>query len=418
MFEDTPEFVARHIIREAKSYLEGLRRRSSRRCWTMRRMAPIPGTARPLRRRGLPEEPGGPDVPPVLRREHAARRRLQRGGGTRPAARPRRRHRRERTQRRAHLQCRPLLLRHQRHQHLSNKMVWHHTVAPGDVVVVDRNCHKSILHSDHHDRGDPGVPEAHAQPLRHHRADSRRASSPPKPSRPRSANPLLKGVDADKVKPRVLTLTQSTYDGVLYNTETIKGMLDGYVDNLHFDEAWLPHAAFHPFYGTLPRHGQEARAAEERRGVCHPVHPQAAGRHQPGQPGAGAGLADHQAGPPPLQRGLPDAHQHQPAVQHHRQLRCGRRHDGAARRHGAGRGEHCRGAGFPPCHAQGGRGVRRRLVVQGLGPGKAGPPRASARPRLGAQGARQQVARLSASWPTASTCWTRSSAPSSRPAWT
>jgi arginine decarboxylase len=29
----------------------------------------------------------------------------------------------------------------------SNKMVWHTTVAPGDVVVVDRNCHKSILHS-------------------------------------------------------------------------------------------------------------------------------------------------------------------------------------------------------------------------------------------------------------------------------
>ena len=29
----------------------------------------------------------------------------------------------------------------------SNKMVWHHTVAPDDVVVVDRNCHKSILHA-------------------------------------------------------------------------------------------------------------------------------------------------------------------------------------------------------------------------------------------------------------------------------
>src|SRR5256885_7116713 len=35
---------------------------------------------------------------------------------------------------------------------------------------------------------------------------------------------LLKGVDAKTVKPRVLTLTQSTYDGVLYNTETIKSM--------------------------------------------------------------------------------------------------------------------------------------------------------------------------------------------------
>lgn len=29
----------------------------------------------------------------------------------------------------------------------SNKMVWNSTVAPGDVVVVDRNCHKSILHA-------------------------------------------------------------------------------------------------------------------------------------------------------------------------------------------------------------------------------------------------------------------------------
>ena len=54
-----------------------------------------------------------------------------------------------------------------------------------------------------------------------------------------------------------LALTQSTYDGVLYNTETIKAMLDGYVDNLHFDEAWLPHAAFHPFYGTYHAMGKK-----------------------------------------------------------------------------------------------------------------------------------------------------------------
>ncbi|MEG0975841.1 MAG: aminotransferase class I/II-fold pyridoxal phosphate-dependent enzyme, partial [Comamonas sp.] len=72
-----------------------------------------------------------------------------------------------------------------------------------------------------------------------------------------AANPLLKGVDAKTVKPRVLTLTQSTYDGVLYNTETIKQKLDGYVDNLHFDEAWLPHAAFHPFYGSYHAMGKK-----------------------------------------------------------------------------------------------------------------------------------------------------------------
>ena len=83
-------------------------------------------------------------------------------------------------------------------------------------------------------------------------------------------------MDAAKVKPRILTLTQSTYDGVLYNTETIKSMLDGYVDNLHFDEAWLPHAAFHPFYGTYHAMGKN-RAPQAFGGVRHAVHPQAAG---------------------------------------------------------------------------------------------------------------------------------------------
>ena len=29
----------------------------------------------------------------------------------------------------------------------SNKIVWHSIVAPGDIVVVDRNCHKSVLHA-------------------------------------------------------------------------------------------------------------------------------------------------------------------------------------------------------------------------------------------------------------------------------
>jgi arginine decarboxylase len=139
----------------------------------------------------------------------------------------------------------------------SNKMVWHHTVAPGDVVVVDRNCHKSILHSIIM----TGAVPVFLKPTRNHygiigpipqsefEIDSIKAKM--------RANPLLAGVDADKVKPRILTLTQSTYDGVLYNTETIKGMLDGYVDNLHFDEAWLPHAGFHPFYGTFHAMGRK-----------------------------------------------------------------------------------------------------------------------------------------------------------------
>ena len=138
----------------------------------------------------------------------------------------------------------------------SNKMVWHHTVAPGDVVVVDRNCHKSILHSIIM----TGAVPVFLTPTRNHygiigpipQSEFTREVIEKKIA----ANPLLAGVDPKQVKPRILTLTQSTYDGVLYNTETIKGLLDGYVDTLHFDEAWLPHAAFHKFYGTYHAMGK------------------------------------------------------------------------------------------------------------------------------------------------------------------
>jgi len=139
----------------------------------------------------------------------------------------------------------------------SNKIVWHHTVAPDDVVVVDRNCHKSVLHAIIM----TGAVPVFLKPTRNHYGiigPIPQSEFEPEAIRAKiAANPLLKGVDAKTVKPRVLTLTQSTYDGVLYNTETIKQMLDGYVANLHFDEAWLPHAAFNPFYGTYHAMGKK-----------------------------------------------------------------------------------------------------------------------------------------------------------------
>jgi arginine/lysine/ornithine decarboxylase len=138
----------------------------------------------------------------------------------------------------------------------SNKMVWHHTVAPGDVVVVDRNCHKSILHAIIMTGSIP----VFLRPTRNHYGiigPIPQGEFTPESIRAKiAAHPLLSGVDAARVKPRILTLTQSTYDGVLYNTETIKHALDGYVDTLHFDEAWLPHAAFHKFYGTFHAMGK------------------------------------------------------------------------------------------------------------------------------------------------------------------
>jgi len=139
----------------------------------------------------------------------------------------------------------------------SNKMVWHHEVAPGDVVVVDRNCHKSILHSIIM----TGAIPVFLKPTRNHFGIigpiPQSEFSPESIKEKIRQNPLLKGVDPETCKPRILTLTQSTYDGVLYNTQTIKQQLDGYVEALHFDEAWLPHAAFHPFYGSFHAMGKK-----------------------------------------------------------------------------------------------------------------------------------------------------------------
>ncbi len=136
----------------------------------------------------------------------------------------------------------------------SNKIVWHSCVGPDDIVVVDRNCHKSNLHAIMM----TGAIPVFLTPTRNHygiigpipKEEFSRESLQKKINN----NPFIK----DKTKkPRILTLTQSTYDGIVYNVETLKSMLDGQIDTLHFDEAWLPHAAFHDFYKNMHAIGKD-----------------------------------------------------------------------------------------------------------------------------------------------------------------
>ncbi|CAH1904036.1 Lysine decarboxylase LdcA [Candidatus Nitrotoga sp. HW29] len=142
----------------------------------------------------------------------------------------------------------------------SNKIVWHSTVAPNDIVVVDRNCHKSILHSIIM----TGAIPVFLMPTRNHfgiigpiSLDEFKIETI---QRKIDANPFIKD---KKQKPRILTITQSTYDGVLYNVETLKQILDGQIDTLLFDEAWLPHAAFHDFYKDMHAIGQGRKPCKE-----------------------------------------------------------------------------------------------------------------------------------------------------------
>jgi len=135
----------------------------------------------------------------------------------------------------------------------SNKIVWHSTVATDDIVLVDRNCHKSILHAIMM----TGTVPIFMQPTRNHLGIigpiPQEEFSVESVRRKIESNPLVKDKTA---RPRVMTITQSTYDGVLYNVETIKQSLGEYIENLHFDEAWLPHATFHPFYHEMHAIGE------------------------------------------------------------------------------------------------------------------------------------------------------------------
>ncbi|WP_348705089.1 arginine/lysine/ornithine decarboxylase [Acidovorax soli] len=256
MFEDTPEFVARHIIREAKSYLDGL-------------APPFFKALMDYAQDGsyswhCPGHSGGVAFlkSPVGQMFHqffgenmlradvcnAVEELGQLLDHTGPVAAS------EKNAARIFNADHCFFVTNG--TSTSNKMVWHHTVAPGDVVVVDRNCHKSILHSIIM----TGAVPVFMTPTRNHYGIigpiPESEFSPETIKKKIAKNPLLKGVDVKKVKPRIMTLTQSTYDGVLYNTETIKSKLDGWIDTLHFDEAWLPHAAFHTFYGSYHAMGK------------------------------------------------------------------------------------------------------------------------------------------------------------------
>ncbi|AJG20615.1 arginine/lysine/ornithine decarboxylase [Cupriavidus basilensis] len=137
----------------------------------------------------------------------------------------------------------------------SNKMVWHANVAPGDIVVVDRNCHKSILHAIMM----TGAIPVFLMPTRNHYGIigpiPKSEFDPETIRRKIAAHPFAS--QAKNQKPRILTITQGTYDGVLYNAEQIKEMLATEIDTLHFDEAWLPHAAFHDFYHNMHAIGRD-----------------------------------------------------------------------------------------------------------------------------------------------------------------
>jgi arginine decarboxylase len=127
----------------------------------------------------------------------------------------------------------------------SNKIVWHGMVAKGDLVLCDRNCHKSILHS----LIMTGATPIYLVPSRNGLGIigpiSREQFTPESIRQKVAASPLAKETNG---KVRLLVMTNSTYDGLCYNVDAIKQLLGDTVDVLHFDEAWYAYANFHELY--------------------------------------------------------------------------------------------------------------------------------------------------------------------------
>ncbi len=163
----------------------------------------------------------------------------------------------------------------------SNKIVWHANVADNDIVVVDRNCHKSVLHAIIM----TGAVPVFLMPKRNHYGIigpiPRSEFLPETIAAKIALHPIAKDLGT---KPQMLTITQSTYDGILYNVDTIKQILGDTVENLHFDEAWLPHATFHEFYKGMHAIGRDTlRSDGPMVYACQSTHKLLAGLSQASQ---------------------------------------------------------------------------------------------------------------------------------------
>src|SRR5262245_54120353 len=127
----------------------------------------------------------------------------------------------------------------------ANKIIWHGMVGRGDLVLCDRNCHKSILHS----LIMTGATPIYLLPSRNGLGIigpiSKDQFTPASIAKKIAASPFAKETSG---KVRAMVVTNSTYDGLCYNVDGIKKSLGDTVEVLHFDEAWFAYANFHEFY--------------------------------------------------------------------------------------------------------------------------------------------------------------------------
>ena len=128
----------------------------------------------------------------------------------------------------------------------ANKIVYFGRVTTDDIVLVDRNCHKSAEHAltMTHSIAVYLIPTRNRYGII--------GPIPPEEMSPKAikakiaACPLTK--DLPDKKPVHVVITNSTYDGLCYHAADVETLLGKSVDSIHFDEAWYAYARFNPLY--------------------------------------------------------------------------------------------------------------------------------------------------------------------------
>ena len=116
----------------------------------------------------------------------------------------------------------------------ANKVIFQTLIAPGEKLILDRNCHKSVHH---------GVVLSGAHPIYVDAALNRKYGL----YGPVPKKTLLKAIK-DHPDSQALIITSCTYDGLRYDLPSIIEAAHGRGIKVIIDEAWYGFARFHPFF--------------------------------------------------------------------------------------------------------------------------------------------------------------------------
>ena len=128
----------------------------------------------------------------------------------------------------------------------SNRSIMQACMKEGDLVVLDRNCHKSI---------EQGLMLTGARPVYMLPTRNRYGIIGPIPPSEMDPNTIRAKAQAGSLtkevadqRPVYAVVTNSTYDGLCYNAVRAQALLEQSSDRIHFDEAWYGYARFNPMY--------------------------------------------------------------------------------------------------------------------------------------------------------------------------